>query len=125
MPRCFGFGKRFCDLSGVIGRRSVPIRVPKDLFSSFEIKGNGDPGYRNGELLYARCHRGSSDIMSALAQRAILMFKTVQMDVGELDCSAEENEDGDNGEEQKTHPRVLWPKFAGSAHNYSQYISGR
>jgi hypothetical protein len=47
--------------------------------------------------------------MGALAQLAILMFKTVQMDVRELDCGAKEQKDGYNGKEQKTHPRVLWP----------------
>lgn len=61
--------------------------------------------------------------MGALAQCAILMFKTVQMDVRELDCGAEEQKHRYNGKEQKTRPRVLCPKCADSAHNYSQYIS--
>jgi len=61
--------------------------------------------------------------MDALAKRAILMGNTVGMNVDELDGGAIQQKHGDDGNEQKTHPRALSPKFAGLAHNYSQYIS--
>ena len=99
------------------------MSVRKDMLAGLPFKGNCDPNHRNGDLLNARCDRGSSDVMDALAKRTILMCKAVQMDVSELDCGAKEQKDGDDGNEQKTRSRVLCPKFAGFSHNYSQYIS--
>jgi hypothetical protein len=93
------------------------------MLAGLPFKGDHDPKHRNGDFLNARHDRGSSDVMGALAKCAILMCKTVQMDVSELDCGAKEQKDSDDGNEQKTHPRVLCPKFADSPHNYSQYIS--
>ena len=73
------------------------MRVGKDMRARLPVNGNRNPGYRSGDLLDAMYDRGSSDMMDALAQRAILMRNTIYVDVGDLDGCAIEQKDGDDG----------------------------
>jgi hypothetical protein len=61
------------------------------------VNGNRNSGYRSGHLLDALHDHRASDIVDALAKRAILMRNTIYMDVSDLDGCAIEQKDGDDG----------------------------
>jgi len=62
-------------------------------------------------------------MMSALAHHAVLVRRTVHMDVHYLDRGAKQEKDGDYGNKQKTRPRFLRPEFTESSHNSSLYLT--
>jgi len=91
--------------------------------AGLQVNGKRNPGYRSGDLLDTMNDRRSSDMMDALAKRTILMGNTIYVDVGDLDGCAIEQQDGNNGNQQKTNGRILKPVFAAKSHNYNQYIA--
>ena len=61
--------------------------------------------------------------MRPLANHAVLVRRTVHMDVHYLDRGAKQEKDGDYGNKQKTRPRFLRPEFTESSHNSSLYLT--
>jgi len=94
------------------------VGIGKDMCAGLPVSRKRNPGYRSGDLLDAMYDRGSSDMMDALAKRAILMGNAVYVDVGDLDGCAIEQKDGDDGNQQKTNGRVPKPIFAAKSHSY-------
>jgi hypothetical protein len=81
--------------------------IKEDMRAILPLNGNGNSSYGNENLPDAMYGRGSYYVMRALAKRTILVRCTVHMDVHNLDGGAEQQEDGNGGNEQKTHARVL------------------
>ena len=59
--------------SDVKGRRSIPVRIGKDVFAVKPLPGNRNAGYNSGHLLNAKRGYGSDHVVRGLAERAIGM----------------------------------------------------
>ena len=87
------------------------------------FKRNGNAGYCNENLPDAGCSSRSDYVVCALAERTILMGRTVHMDVHKLDSGAKEEKKRDEPNEQIANPCVLRTNWTDPSHGNCHYSS--
>jgi len=83
------------------------MRIGEDARAVLALNGNGNSSECNENLSDGMNRGGPYYMMGALTNHTVLVRCPVHMDVHNLDRSAEEQKNGDDGNKQKTHARIL------------------